>query len=58
MMKYFTFILILLTVFIAPLNAMDIIQVTADTSFNFFFSFVFWILVAFTPFYVVAKFLM
>ena len=57
-MKYILFLLILLSCFSSPASAMDIITVTADNSFNFFFSFVFYVLVALTPFYVIAIFLM
>jgi len=57
-MKYFIFIFIFFTFFVSPLSAMDIIAITSDDSFNFFFSFIFYVLVALTPFYVVAIFLM
>jgi hypothetical protein len=55
-MKYFTLLFIFLSVFVSPLSAMDIITITADPAFNFFFSFIFYVAVA--PFYVVAYFLM
>lgn len=57
-MKLISLFFLFTIVFLSPANAMDIISVTADDSFNFFFSFVFYVLVALTPFYVVAIFFM
>lgn len=57
-MKNIILFFIFLSLFFSPLSAMEIFTVTADNSFNFFFSFVFYIVLALTPFYVVAIFLM
>jgi len=57
-MKKLFFLILFLSCFFSPLSAMEIITITADPSFNFFFTFVFYVLVALTPFYVVAIFFM